>query len=200
MVRYRYIEKLVYELYRDMPEIKFPLNLETVVDMIPNCRHTSYQRVSCVSRRSMLEVAIACESTSGCTYYDRTEDRYLIMTNEAVFENNTGRRRWTLAHEIGHIMCGHFLQYPQIEKFAENDDSVFPVCEKEADYFAATLLAPIPFFDLLNIRIAKDVQWKFMLSAEASRYRINEYARWKNDCRNIQWFNDMRQLYLDRGA
>jgi len=198
MVRYRYIENIVYEIYKGMDHIKFPLDLKSIVNIIPNCRHTSYQRVAVMSRKKVQEVIDACESTSGCTYYDRTTNRYLIMTNEAVFDNNAGRRRWTLAHEIGHILCGHFELCPHIEKFAENDLSSYPEYEKEADYFAATLLAPMPFFSLMDIHVADDVQRRFMLSGEASRNRINDYARWKNNRSNIMWDNDMQKLFLEK--
>lgn len=198
MVRYRYIESIVYDIYKSMDQIKFPLNLHSIIETIPNCRHTSYQRVACKSRRKVQEVIDACESSSGCTYYDRSTNRYLIMTNEAVLDNNAGRRRWTLAHEIGHILCGHFELCPYIEKFAENNSSVFPEYEKEADYFAATILAPMPLFEPLNIRVAEDVQRKFMLSGEASRNRINDYTRWKNNRQNIMWDNDMQKLFLEK--
>ena len=47
---------------------------------------------------------------------------------------NLNRRRFTLAHELGHIVLKH-----RMEEYWE---------EKEADYYASQLLAPRPVFDL----------------------------------------------------
>lgn len=51
---------------------------------------------------------------------------YIILLNDAV--QHTGRRRFTMAHEVGHILLGH-----------EQDG---PEEEREADVFAAQLLLP----------------------------------------------------------
>ena len=56
--------------------------------------------------------------------------------------NNTGRKRFTLAHEIGHFMCHrHMLKNFQCTRSMINDfyhDNL----EKEANQFAAQLLMP----------------------------------------------------------
>jgi len=200
LVRHRYVEQIVYDLYKTIPSWKFPLKLEDVVRSIPNCRYLSYQRVAVLSRKKFQEVIDLCESTSGCTFYDSTNDRYLILTNQAVLENNAGRRRWTLGHEIGHVMCGHFKN-SSLCKLSENGLATVdnPEFEREADYFAASFLSPIPFFPLMNIRVADDVMRSFGLSKEASRNRINDYARWKRCCPNPEWETKMQRLFIERG-
>lgn len=51
---------------------------------------------------------------------------------------NRRRMRFTLAHELGHIVLGHHQEQPWEEK--------------EADYFASQLLAPRPVFNVLALR------------------------------------------------
>lgn len=63
--------------------------------------------------------------------YDDGTIRYEMIYDS---RGNPCRRRFTLAHELGHIVMKHHQ-----EQWWE---------EKEADYYAAQLLAPHPVFDL----------------------------------------------------
>lgn len=66
----------------------------------------------------------------GYTFFDFNRSEYVIYYDDV----NAGRnkQRFSVAHEIGHIVLGH------IEKGIENSDEA----EKEANYFAGYLLCP----------------------------------------------------------
>ena len=92
----------------------------------------------------------------------RIKGGYLVLYNEGAIER---RRAWTLAHELGHIMLDH-------SKGAEDE-------EREADAFAASLLAPLPAMHYLEqLRGARlDVEsvcGNFNLSRRASERRLEE--------------------------
>ena len=180
MIRYVFINNLVLQLYSSMPKIQFPINVKEVIDHIPNCRYMSYQTFARINNCSVDDVIQICESKSGCTHYDISNDRYLILCNQSTRDNNnSGRQRWTCSHEIGHILCNHH-GISAHEKLSEK--SFIPHIENqefesEADYFAATLLAPFPLFEHIGIESDSDVQIVFGLSNEASAYRFNQYHR-----------------------
>ena len=91
-----------------MPQITFPLNIQEVIKLIPNCRYMSYQKFAKINNCSINDVIQMCESKSGCTHYDISQDRYLILCNQSTQDNNnSGRQLWTCTHEIGHILCKH---------------------------------------------------------------------------------------------
>lgn len=198
MIRYTFINNLVLQIYSSLPEIKFPLDVKKVIKYIPNCRYMSYQTFARVNGCSLDDVIQLCESKSGCTHYDILQDRYLILCNQSTRDNNNiGRQRWTCSHEIGHILCKHH-SISAYEKLSEN--SLLPQTnnqefESEADYFAATLLAPFPLFGVLNIQSAIDIQNMFGLSGEASLYRYKQYLKWKTNHRKTAWENDMVHIY-----
>lgn len=198
MIRYTYINNLVLGIYNALPTIKFPMDIKEVIKCIPNCRYMSYQKFAEISHCSLEDVIRICESKSGCTHYDILNDRYLILCNQSTqHNNNLGRQRWTCSHEIGHILCKHH-SISTYEKLSEN--SLSPLSdnkefEAEADYFAATLLAPFPLFDILNIQSDFDVQNVFGLSKEASAYRFDRYLKWKRDHRKTAWENDMKHVF-----
>lgn len=199
MIRYAYINNQVFNLYAKLPELIFPLNPRKVIDLLPNCRFMTYRHLAEISHSSIRDVVELCESESGCTHYDTAHQRYLILLNQDDGQSNTGRQRWTCSHEIGHIVCNHHLISAQ-SKLAEHGllQVVNPEYEAEADYFAATFLAPFPLFQLLNINSPIDVQNKLGLSCEASIYRYKQYLRWKQTRVKTAWENDMARMYRQK--
>lgn len=198
MIRYTYINNLVLSIYNTLPIIQFPIDVKEVIKYIPNCRYMSYQQFAEVNHCSISDVIQICESKSGCTHYDILQDRYLILCNQSTQDNNnSGRQRWTCSHEIGHILCKHH-SISAYEKLSENN--LLPhtnnqCFEAEADYFAATLLAPFPLFSFFNIQSTIDIQNIFGLSCEASLYRFKQYMKWKNNHRKTAWENDMKHIF-----
>ena len=161
----------------------------------------SYQQFAKINECTVADVSSLCESEFGCTYYDPSKQRYLILCNQSTNNNNNkGRQRWTCSHEIGHILCGHH-NITNITNLSGG--SILPQVSKkefelEADYFAATLLSPFPLFELFNIKSALDVQKTFGLSKKASLYRYERYLKWKSYHRKTAWENDIISIYYSR--
>lgn len=202
MIRYFYINNLVLQIYSMLPKITFPLDVQEVIKLIPNCRYMSYQKFAKINKCSINDVIQICESKSGCTHYDISQDRYLILCNQSTQNNNNlGRQLWTCSHEIGHILCKHHST-SAYSKLSENNLSCVenPEFENEADYFASTLLSPFPLYKCLNIQSPLDVQNVFGLSTEASLYRYKEYLKWKKYHRKTAWENDIVKLYKQKGS
>lgn len=196
MIRYAFINNQILNIYLQMTNIKFPIDIQSVIKLVPNCRYMSYQRFAEISNCSIEDVIQICESTSGCTHYDVTKGRYLILCNHSTDNNNNpGRQRWTCGHELGHIVCKHH-EISAHDKLAENSflnisDKTY---EAEADYFAAMILSPFPLFKILGINSAKDIQRVFGLSNEASENRYAQYIKWLQTRRKTAWENDMIRL------
>jgi Zn-dependent peptidase ImmA (M78 family) len=160
----------------------------------------SYQKFADINHCSVSDVIALCQSKSGCTHYDVETNRYLILVNLAE-TSNYGRRRWTIAHEIGHIVCRHHI-LSAVDKIAENTFAQInnQDYEIEADYFAVTLLSPLPLFKAFEIQSARDIQNTFGLSAEASDIRLKEYKIWLRNHRKTAWENDIVNMYKRKSA
>lgn len=200
MVRYVYINNLVLSIYGMLPRIQFPLDIKSIISYLPNCRYMSYQDFAKINGCSINDVIQLCESKSGCTHYDIMQNRYLILCNQSTQNNNNlGRQRWTCGHEIGHVVCNHHA-ISAYEKLSENSLLQIDTAEyeMEADYFAATILAPFPLFKLLGVKSAIDVQNIFGLSTEASLYRYKQYLKWFKTKVKTSWENDMIRLYRQK--
>lgn len=199
MIRYTYIDRQILKIYCQCPTLSFPIDARKIIRLMPNCRYMSYQDFENVSEYALDEIIRTCGSEFGCSLFDVSNDRYLVLCNESTDNNNNvGRQRWTFAHELGHIICKHHAisACNKSSEFADDiPDSDF---ESEADYFAATLLAPFPLYKVIGIHSAVDVQKMFGLSREASEIRWERYGKWCRTRYKSAWENDMIRLYRER--
>lgn len=78
------------------------------------------------------------------------------------------RRRFTVAHEIGHIVLGHVGKYELVNREPSLTDN--PV-EQAANVFASRLLAPACVLWGCNVRTADQIQELCKISRTAAEYR-----------------------------
>lgn len=94
------------------------------------------------------------------------EGRYICVLNGSLC--GKPRRRWTAAHEIGHILSGHIsaeIPLPAGEQ------------EREADCFAAELLAPLTVLHFCGASSALEIERMCGLSRQAAELRFQELSR-----------------------
>ena len=91
--------------------------------------------------------------------------KHIILYNDCVL--STARKRWSIAHEIGHICCGH------------TSDGLKE--EQEANAFAGELLIPsVVLHYLLNkkyISTVNDVADIFKVSLQAAQIRLDTLSQ-----------------------
>lgn len=118
-----------------------------------------------------------CVMDAKCFYYPE-QDTYLIIYDET---KNRYRVRFSLAHELGHIVMGHLND--KITELARGGvaDYIYWKMEGEANTFAGNLLAPpILIHQYKDSGIdATLIKSKFNLSIQASRWRLEDYLLWK---------------------
>ena len=78
------------------------------------------------------------------------------------------RKRFTVAHEIGHILLGHVGRYHLVNR--EPSDSDNPI-ERAANVFAARLLAPACVLWALNAQTPEEIMKLCDISYQAAEYR-----------------------------
>lgn len=97
----------------------------------------------------------------GLSFYDRGSFRVIIDYNQILT-----RRRFTLAHELGHIFLGHLLvDTPQGRTF----DKSKPEIETQADIFASRLLAPACVLWGLNLHTPQEIATFCNISMASAR-------------------------------
>lgn len=116
-------------------------------------------------------------SSDGFTIYDGIN--FIICYNKL----RKKRIKFTLAHELGHIILGHFFQTPSsILVPGENSDF-----EKEANIFSRCLNCPAPVLTALELLFGLEAVKEYLLSKGFSESFINNALYWKSiDCKKLE--------------
>lgn len=82
------------------------------------------------------------------------------------------RRRFTVAHELGHILLGHIGEYELINREPSPNDN--PI-EREANVFASRLLAPACVLWGCKVQSAEEISKMCNITQTAARFRFDRY-------------------------
>lgn len=86
---------------------------------------------------------------------------------------NMGRTRFTVAHELGHILLGHVGTYRLVNREPSEADN--PI-EQEANIFAADLLAPACVLWGCGAKTAEDIAALCNISMQSAQIRAKRMA------------------------
>lgn len=106
-------------------------------------------------------------------------DAATICTGEqiVILYNDTGhlpeRIRFTLCHEIGHIILEHFINY-DLNKLSSSEKADLEI---EANVFAACLMAPVGVMMLLRQPLTDKYRSLFGMSLQSWRLRLDSLSR-----------------------
>lgn len=78
------------------------------------------------------------------------------------------RQRFTVAHELGHVLLGHVGKYPLVNREPSGSDNPL---EHAANIFASRLLAPACVLWALNIRTAEEIAALCRISLPSAQFR-----------------------------
>ena len=174
--RFALATKRAYELLAELDICEFPVEPRKIIEHFPNWHLKGWLELQ-VNTDEEDPLNINNEKAEAKTVVLRGSDEYLIVYDERV--DNIQRIRWTLAHEIGHIVMGHLVQYDAtaLNRRGLTQDE-YGVLEVEAHCFASDLLAPktiIRRFDFQNdpqgIALVCDI------SKDAAERRLKELKR-----------------------
>ena len=91
--------------------------------------------------------------------------KYFVFYNDMC---NPGRCRFTIAHELGHILLGHVPRNGLVNREPSlNDDPI----EQAANMFAARLLAPACVLYGCRVRTHEEISTLCNISLQSARYR-----------------------------
>lgn len=151
---------------------RLPVDLNVIRDRI-GVRIASYKDAKALIQKRNLTVLIV--QTDGLTFYAGTEP--VILYSEVC---SPERIRFTIAHELGHIVLGHVApgSITTVNREPSTRDSPQ---ETAANRFAARLLAPACVLWGIDLHTADEIAAVCRISKEAAQFRAERmktlYAR-----------------------
>lgn len=79
-----------------------------------------------------------------------------------------GRQRFSIAHELGHLVLGHDEQPASREKQA---------LETAANAFAGSLLSPLPVLMAIGVQSSGQIEYLCSISYQAAQLRMSQISR-----------------------
>ena len=141
---------------------QLPVNLNAVLSHL-EVRAYSYSRgKDLLESTGLSEVA---KQVSGLTFYAGPQP--VILFNDA---ETPQRVRFTIGHELGHIVLGHVRPGEYTHQNREPQPGDSPT-EQAANRFAADLLAPACVLWGLDLHRAEDIAEVCKISIQAARFR-----------------------------
>lgn len=162
-----------YENYKKSRNAAWEILLACRVDRLPVdlnviLRHLGVRIFAYSRSRELLEAAGLTETAkqvSGLTFFAGAQP--VILYNDAELPQ---RIRFTVAHELGHLVLGHVRPGEHTRQNREPQLGDSPM-EQAANRFAADLLAPACVLWGLDLHRAEDIARVCKISIQAARYR-----------------------------
>lgn len=135
---YNKINYTVQKVLVEKCNMIFPVNILQLISQFPNIHLTTYKEFNSTIAISLGKTA---EQISSEAFSAKTSTGFIIFYNDNTSLKIPRRIRFSLAHELGHILLGHFDTY---EGFLPRNGFgvVNSQIEGEADVFASEFLCP----------------------------------------------------------
>lgn len=137
------------------------------VDLNPICKQLGVKVFRYESVRGLPDVA---SKTDGLTFFHHGEPVILYDQSKTL-----ERIRFTVAHELGHLILGHVAPGQQTTTNREPMPTDNPI-ETAANQFAARLLAPACVLWGLDLHTAEEIATLCRISKQAAEFRAERMA------------------------
>ena len=153
--KYAEIERKVAELYEQQNIHSFPIDPFQII------KNLGYILVSFSQIDETMPFAFQDDENDAFSFFSPQDNTYIIVYDD---KKPYERLRFTLMHELGHILLGHK---------SESD-----LAKRMADYFAGYALAPIPLIHCFAGKEPNKIRDVFLVSHYCAEVCSNRYSNW----------------------
>ncbi|PWJ71124.1 uncharacterized protein DUF955 [Ruminococcaceae bacterium R-25] len=178
--------KLPKKVYEKMERVVVKLFIDLGIDTYPIDPINIIKKLGYVLRKySDLPVyeqlKLRRKELDATSCYDPELKTFVICYDDT---KNHGRIRFTLMHELGHILLGH------------KEES--ELARKMANYFAAYALAPSPIIYLYDCQDANELATEFFVTEKCATYCFRRYTNWLEFGGRIKNYEEALQKMFER--
>ncbi len=196
---YAYAQSIAYDTVLTCNQKNLPISVKKIIRDIPNLHIQKYTSFAKKNDLTLDEVYEELDSEEGCLWM-RKDGQFIIFYNDTV--SNIGRSRFTIAHELGHYLLKHneLTKKTNLSRYSLSE-SEYDIFEKEANYFAKRLLAPIPLVDTYLVNwetiTAECIEFAFDTSYTVALHIINDIDKRYRNSNIVREHHPMVNNFID---
>lgn len=145
-------------------DLVYPIDMRDILSHFSPCTLLTFEEAA--SQFGMPMNKFRCLTGTSDAFTANQGGRYLVFYDD---NKPNSRINFSLAHELGHILLGHF------------DGQTPHRIEREADRFAITLICPLPVVYVKQLHSQIELYNQFKISVESSGYRWISFYHWKHN-------------------
>lgn len=171
--RFRYAAQKAHDLLIELGINRFPISTDVIIDELDyKFRILSYSQAKEILKTDD-PFHLHQTHSEARTIKIREQDTAMIIYDDTLNVPNS-RIRWSIVHEIGHIMLGHLDDFENTSLNRGGiTDSEYGVLEVEAHHFASEFLMPTPILKALENINVESIISIFDVSDEAARKKYD---------------------------
>lgn len=140
-INFEHIRMIAYHCLSLFNVNKFPIRILPFFNQFDNLILIPYEKAVASENISIAELKNKVTHSDDAATLKRA-NRYFIFYNDNTFEKTTERIRYSIIHELGHIMLNHFQDDRTLLTRSAMSDDEYDKLEIEANFFAAEFLSP----------------------------------------------------------
>lgn len=163
--------------------LELPVPIKAITKSLPNVRLIPYSTQMKRRNLNYSEMISFAGTEDACTDYDAKSDLFVIYYNDVSYSHTSSNRyRWSIAHELGHIVLEHHKKHIGSRIFRNSlSPTLYQELEDEADMFAAYILVP----HIVVSIIGADSDHLLLkntcrISGAAAGYRLSRLWDWRS--------------------
>ena len=176
---------------------KLPINFEGLYDIFENFEWIilDYEEAKkCMNVSDPLN--IKSRKCLARTFHERGSKVFLTVYVKNLKYPN--RDYYTIAHELGHIILGHFIEFEETALARGGlTQKAYDVLEREADIFAAELIMPMPVLQKIKVKTYNDIVNICNVTKSSASIRLSEMKKYWIPDFIINIYNDTHLLFND---
>lgn len=174
--RYQKVYQSTFDTLINMKLKDIPISLDQIINLSRNIKLCSYSKFINGKDITLQQAVVFFESNLGACAVSSDRTKAIIYYNDTI--KNKGLERFTIAHELGHFILGHFdlIDSNNLHRGRLTNDE-YTAFEKEANCFARNLLSPIYLLHSIGIAPVdiNQLMFTFDISKTAAQTRCDTY-------------------------
>lgn len=190
--RFAYVSKSAWSVIEHFGFHFYPIDLDAIYKALPIVAHTYQYYMSMWGVTLDEYICSVCGIKDGFSVYDKGNNLYVVSYN--THDMTQARIRWTLAHELGHIILNHFSEFDATSLCGPGlTEEEYGVLDVEANVFASELLCSPAMVGLLPER-ERNIDYisnLFFISKQAAEKAIEQWME-------HQWLHKKHAAFFEQ--